>query len=256
MKRNYTRRALLGCSLFLALTGCSGGDTGDAGKGVTAKQSGMDARLFDPHVTERDELLHQGDAGIGQKPAGYRARQSDTDGTAPYRILEEGQGMNPVWPNPAVAPQQGGYTENVLSVAAMYFGTPYEYRSDRSDPATFDCSDYTRWSYLYALGMDLPKDSRSQARYVQALSNRVYTDIRQAQRGDLLFFIGYRGGQPDAYRGADKSIENISHVGLYLGNGKMIHTASARTGGVRIDEVNGNHLEYRFVLGGSVLQLR
>ncbi|NOU84711.1 hypothetical protein GC102_02825 [Paenibacillus sp. LMG 31460] len=131
----------------------------------------------------------------------------------------------------------------------------YEFSSDRSDPSTFDCSDFTRWAYLSALGMDIPKDSRSQATYVQSFSNRTYTTIDQAQRGDLLFFVSYNGTNPDNYIGMDKSIGNITHVGIYLGNGKIIHTASAATGGVRIDEI-ANHLTYRFALGGSVLDTK
>ncbi|AEI40055.1 C40 family peptidase [Paenibacillus mucilaginosus] len=258
MTKNGVRLVLWGCCLFLVLAGCGRGNTGGAGEGgVSTMQSGMDARLFDQEVTEDDALLHQGDAGLDKQVPGVPPQNGTAGGggTGP-RALQETPGMAPARPNPAIAPQAGGYTENVLSTAAMYFGTPYEYGSDRSDPSTFDCSDYTRWSYLYALGMNLPQDSRSQAQYVRSFSSRVYTDIHQAQRGDLLFFIGYRGGQPDAYRGASKAMGNISHCGLYLGNGKMIHTASARTGGVRIDNVFDNHLEYRFVMGGSVLQLK
>ncbi|WP_426452214.1 C40 family peptidase [Paenibacillus sp. S-38] len=256
MRMSFVRFAVWGCCMFLVLTGCGRGNTGGTGGGNSTMQGGMDARLFDRSVAENDELLRQGDAGLDKQVPGVSPQKSTPGGGTGVRTLQETQDMTPVWPNPAIAPQAGGYAENVLSTAAMYYGTPYEYGSDRSDPSTFDCSDYTRWTYLYALGMDLPPDSRSQAQYVRNFSSRVYTDIHQAQRGDLLFFIGYRGGQPDAYRGASKAMGNISHCGLYLGNGKMIHTASVRTGGVRIDNVFDNHLEYRFVIGGSVLQLK
>lgn len=238
---NKFSKCVIVTGLIAALTGCGGpGPTSESRSYSIGEPNGIDNRLLNPHITDRDELLRKGDAGIGQGHSGG------------IHIMQ--QQVNKVWPNPAIAAYQGGYAENVIATASMFFGTPYEFGSDRNDPSTFDCSDFTRWAYLSALGMDLPKDSRAQARYVESFSNRKYWDISQAQRGDLLFFIGYHGSQPGDYSGQSKSLDAISHCGIYLGNGKMIHTASQRTGGVRIDDVFGNHLNWRFVVGGSVLE--
>jgi cell wall-associated NlpC family hydrolase len=219
----------------------------------TARSLGIDNRLVDPRIADRDLLLRKGDAGIENVLTGAETHGMNQSSAGGGQVTMLG-GLVRVSPNPAISPYQGGYVENVLATAARYFGTPYEYASDRSTDATFDCSDFTRWVYLYSLGMDLPKDSRKQAQYVESFSGRSYRDISQAQRGDILFFIGYHGTDPEDYYGQSKRIEDISHTGIYLGNGKMIHTASQRTGGVRIDPVFGNHLEARFVLGGSVLE--
>ncbi|WP_217582150.1 C40 family peptidase, partial [Lysinibacillus sp. GbtcB16] len=89
----------------------------------------------------------------------------------------------------------GGYAENVIETAKSFLGIPYVYGSNRLDPTSFDCSDFTRWVYLYALGMDLPWDAKNQAAYVEALSKRKYRDIKQAKRGDLLFFTSFRGNR-------------------------------------------------------------
>jgi peptidoglycan DL-endopeptidase CwlO len=211
-----------------------------------------DARLIEPAITDHDVLLVVGDMNVEHfLQTGQSRETGNSRAGGPYTM--SGQGMTQVYPNPAIPPMAGGYVENVIAMASLFMGWPYEYGSDRSDTSTFDCSDFTRYSYLAALGMDIPSDSRSQARYIERFSNRVYWNPREAKRGDLLFFIGYRGGDPDNYADADKSISSISHVGISLGDGRMIHTASEATGGVRIDPIVDNHLEYRFVLGGTVL---
>lgn len=214
-----------------------------------------DARLIDPLLTDGDRLLALGDANVEQKWQDDQARDRGEIRTGRFNALSS-QNLVQVYPNNSITAYPGGYAENVLAMASLFLGTPYEYGSDRTNASSFDCSDFTRWSYLSALGMDLPKDSRNQAQYIQNFSKRVYWNITDAQRGDLLFFVGYRGSKPENYNGVDKSLESISHVGISLGEGRMIHTASARTGGVRIDPVTDNHLQYRFVLGGSVLNTR
>jgi cell wall-associated NlpC family hydrolase len=101
--------------------------------------------------------------------------------------------------------------------------------------------------------MDLPKDSRSQRKYIETFSQRRYTDLSQAKKGDLLFFMDYKGWRETDYKGINVRAQRTSHVGIYMGNGKMLHTASKATGGVRIDNVFGKHYQYRFQGGGSVL---
>ncbi|MCR8631000.1 C40 family peptidase [Paenibacillus radicis (ex Xue et al. 2023)] len=248
------QKLLAAAALLIILMGCN---SKAAQKEASTQFGGMDERLFNDTITEHDRWLRKGDAYIEQEISGYRAQDNSTSYNQTVKIhgLEAGQ-LVEVRPNPSIAATQGSYAENVISTATMYFGTPYEYGSDRSDPSTFDCSDFTRWAFLSSLGMDLPKDSRNQALYVQTFSNRNYSNIYDAQRGDLLFFISFNGVDPQNYRNKNKSIESITHTGIYLGNGKMIHTASAATGGVRIDNVFGNHLEWRFVLGGSVLEVK
>ncbi|KRF31782.1 C40 family peptidase [Paenibacillus sp. Soil787] len=252
----HSKKMLTVLSCLLVLTGCGKGNVAPQKVGVSTQQGGMDNRILDPKIINQDVLLQRGDANVELEQRGYRAQDVAPSTNGSIKILSGNHELVQVWPNPSIQPKEGSYAENVVSQAAMFYGTPYEFSSDRSDPSTFDCSDFTRWVYLSSLGMDLPKDSRSQASYVQSFSNRTYTSIDQAQRGDLLFFVSYKGTDPDQYIGIDKSIGNITHVGLSLGNGKIIHTASAATGGVRIDELANNHLTYRFVLGGSLLNTK
>lgn len=156
-------------------------------------------------------------------------------------------------PNHAIHPSKGNYVESVIKTAESYIGTPYVYGSDRTDPSTFDCSDFTRWVFLTSLGMDLPWDSRSQAAYVNAFSKKTYTSLKNARRGDLLFFFSYRGNNAADYKNVKPSEERITHVGIYMGNGKIIHSPSKNSGGVHIGVLTWRQLNNRFVFGGSIL---
>ncbi|MDF2959980.1 MAG: hydrolase Nlp/P60 [Paenibacillus sp.] len=151
----------------------------------------------------------------------------------PYKQLE-----------PAVAAQK------VIDAGMKYLGTPYEFGSSRSNTSTFDCSDFVRQSYLDGIGQLLPGDSRSQSSYVKAVG-KTSSDWRQLKKGDLLFFMSYKGSSASSYAGIDKTTETVTHVGIYLGDGKMLHTYSQASGGVRVDSIAGSQWELRFLHGGS-----
>lgn len=86
------------------------------------------------------------------------------------------------------------------------------------------------------IGLTLPSDSRGQGSYVKAKGN-IKTNWRDLQPGDLMF----------------SWIIKELHVGIYLGDGKILHTYSVARGGVRIDSIAGKHREYRFLFGGSAM---
>jgi peptidoglycan DL-endopeptidase CwlO len=84
-----------------------------------------------------------------------------------------------------------------IQAALTQLGKPYSWGA--AGPGAYDCSGLTMWSWAHA-GVSLPHQSAEQ----QALGTPVsQSDL---QPGDLVFF-----GSP-AY-----------HVGLYLGNGMMVH---------------------------------
>lgn len=143
--------------------------------------------------------------------------------------------------------------EKVIAAGMKYLGTPYEYGSNRNSTATFDCSAFVRRAFQDALGVTLPADSRKQGAYVKELGN-AKTSISQLQRGDLMFFMSYKGSSKSSYSGVNKSTARITHVGIYLGDGKILHTYSNASGGVRTDTVTGKHWEYRFLYGGSAIK--
>ncbi len=142
--------------------------------------------------------------------------------------------------------------EKVIANGLKYVGTPYEFGSNRSTVATFDCSDFVQWIFKESLEVSLPADSRQQGKYVKD-SGAAESDWHNLKRGDLMFFMSYKGTGEENYRTTDKSTEKITHVGIYLGNGQILHTYSKESGGVHVDEFADTAWEQRFLFGGSVI---
>lgn len=113
-------------------------------------------------------------------------------------------------------------TQRVLQIAHRYLGHPYRYGGSSS--RGFDCSGFVLHVYRSA-GIHLPHSSRAQAAVGKPVPRN------QLQPGDLVFF---------RTRG-----RHISHVGIYIGNGKFIHASSAR-GRVRIDSLDKGYYKQRY----------
>lgn len=104
----------------------------------------------------------------------------------------------------------------VIATAEDYLGIPYKWGG--TSPRTgFDCSGYVRYVFAQQ-GVQLPRTSREQAGAGQRVSPRV-SALRQ---GDLVMF-------------AEKT--RISHVAIYAGGGRIIHSSSSG-GGVRYDDLS------------------
>lgn len=203
---------------------------------------------------EQDEELFVGDLGVERLVSPRPLRHLEADGEKGEVLLDpNGFPLIRQFPNPKVKPLEGSYVENVIAEAKKYLGTPYEYGSDRTEPSTFDCSDYIRWAFLSAVGVDLPWDSRAQAAYVRAFADRQYEELSKAKRGDVLFFTRYLGDDAEDYEGYNVKEMPISHVAIYLGNNKIIHSPSKKSGGVRMDHISWRGLDHRFVFGGGIL---
>jgi cell wall-associated NlpC family hydrolase len=142
--------------------------------------------------------------------------------------------------------------EAVIAAGMKYLGTPYEFGSDRGNTSTFDCSDFVRQAFKDGIDVMLPSDSRQQGDYVKNIG-KSSTSLSNFKRGDLIFFMSYEGYKKSNYEGIHKANERITHVGIYLGDGKMLHTYSASSGGVRVDSIGNNSWEYRIIHGGSAL---
>jgi len=155
---------------------------------------------------------------------------------------------------PKPAPTPGNHrVEKIIDTGMGYWGTPYEFGSDRSNTSTFDCSDFVRHIFKEAANITLPSDSRKQGSYVQDLRNDV-NRISELKRGDLMFFMSYQGSDSKDYAGINKSKQRITHVGIYLGAGEILHTYSEDSGGVRTNLMTDSAWEHRFLFGGSALE--
>ncbi|WP_244199479.1 S-layer homology domain-containing protein [Halobacillus trueperi] len=103
--------------------------------------------------------------------------------------------------------------DEVIKLAKEQLGTPYQWSGETT--AGFDCSGFTYY-IMDKVGISLSRGSYDQ--YKQG----TYVSKSNLQKGDLVFFSGtYKQG--------------ISHVGFYIGDGKMISATKSR--GVAIDPV-------------------
>ena len=103
----------------------------------------------------------------------------------------------------------------VIQTALSKVGAPYAWGA--SGPDAFDCSGFTGYAYA-SIGVSLPHSSRAQSGVGRPVSRA------ELQAGDLVFFY-----------------EPISHVGLYIGNGMMVH---ARTFGSPVAVVSVDQAGY------------
>ena len=91
--------------------------------------------------------------------------------------------------------------QKVVDTAMAQRGKPYVWAA--SGPGSYDCSGLTAYAYR-AAGISLPHSSRMQSQMGQPVSRD------QLQPGDLVFFYS-----------------PVSHVGIYIGNGQMVHASTA-----------------------------
>lgn len=122
----------------------------------------------------------------------------------------------------ASTPTQTGTNEDLIREALRNRGARYVWGG--ASRGGFDCSGFMCYIFARQRGMKLPHSASAQAR----LGSSVSSDSLQA--GDLVFFSTYRPG--------------ISHVGMYLGDGKFIHAANSRRD-VRIDTLIGGYYASR-----------
>ena len=115
-------------------------------------------------------------------------------------------------------------TSDLVSTAIGFLGIPY-LRGGNSAESGFDCSGFVRAIYKDTIGLILPRTAAEQAVATQNI------DKSQLKPGDLVFFNTLK--------------RSFSHVGIYMGDNKFIH--SPRTGSsVRIEDMRIPYWNVRF----------
>ncbi len=130
-------------------------------------------------------------------------------------------------PKPAAEPVvRTGGLRHLLADFAMTL-RDIRYRRGGNAPETgFDCSGFVRYVYKHVLGKDLPANSASQYLVGSQVSRG------EMKTGDLVFF---------RIKG-----KRISHVGIYLGEGRFIHAPSTGKR-ISVSELNETYWAKRFV---------
>jgi cell wall-associated NlpC family hydrolase len=110
----------------------------------------------------------------------------------------------------------------LVKISEQLLGKSYRLGGSGNGNDGIDCSGFMKKIYQ-SLTLSLPHSSREQAK----LGSLVTTewDLSRLKIGDLLFFKRNRGSQ-------------IGHTGMYIGEGKMIHSASKK--GVVISNIKGS----------------
>ncbi|CAH0195116.1 MULTISPECIES: C40 family peptidase [Pseudomonas] len=132
----------------------------------------------------------------------------------------------PVVVMPAPGAYQGG-ADDVLFRALGLVGTPYRYGGNTPDSG-FDCSGLIGYVYRDAAGIRLPRSTR------ELISMRAPTIGRDSLRsGDLVFFATNGGRQ-------------VSHAGIYVGEGRFVHAPSSG-GTVRLDSLGNSYWQRTYI---------
>lgn len=118
----------------------------------------------------------------------------------------------------------------VTETARKYLGTPYA-RAGEAPERGFDCSGFTKYVFSESCGFTLPRSSYEQAKAGVKIAKEAL------QPGDLVVFREPRR----------------LHMGLYLGEGKFIHSPNRR-GKVRVESLESGHFKRTFREGRRVLE--
>jgi lipoprotein Spr len=118
----------------------------------------------------------------------------------------------------------------LIAEAQSWIGTRYQY-GGMSKEGT-DCSGFVMSVYRNACHLKIPRTTRDQVKYcTKIVRNKMLP-------GDLVFFAPGR------------TEDKVGHVGLYIGDGRMIHASSSR--GVMVSGFDSGYWGERYLVGGRV----
>ncbi|MDC3412987.1 NlpC/P60 family protein [Aquibacillus sp. 3ASR75-11] len=119
-----------------------------------------------------------------------------------------------------VTNQSGYQVDQLIADAKKFIGTPYLWGGET--PNGFDCSGYLQ--YVFQLqNVQIPRTTSEQWNFG--------TTVQKPSVGDIVFFETYKPGP--------------SHNGIYVGNGKFIHSGASR--GVEISDMNNSYWSQRYL---------
>lgn len=122
---------------------------------------------------------------------------------------------------------------SLINLANSLVGTPYVWGGSSLSDGGFDCSGFTQYIFKQ-VGYNLNRISSDQA------TQGVFVSRTAILPGDLIFYSLSGDGR-------------ISHVGLYIGNGKMIH--SPKTGDtVKVTDITTSYWQSRYMTARRIIQ--
>jgi hypothetical protein len=183
------------------------GSTGYVGF-MSAAHVGADARYRPSHVVASGGVVAttaEGDAAPVELAAGTTIELLD-DGDAAKVLLASGAAVRcPMGALRSVASPVPAF--ELLGIASRFVGVPYLWGG--TEASGIDCSGLVHLAARIG-GHVVPRDAHH-----QWAATRFDADWDDLDAGDLLFF------------GDSASLEGIDHVGLYAGDGRMLHAPEA-----------------------------
>ena len=154
-------------------------------------------------------------------------------GNKPYLwegIYTEGGGPGPTYEIPGEALSDPSFAA-LMAEATKYIGYPYVWGG--SSPSTsFDCSGFVCWVYTASGVHNLPRTT-AQGIYNQC----AIISPSEVKPGDIIFFTGtYDSPGP------------VSHVGIYVGDGMMLHCGSP----IQYANINSSYWQTHFYAFGRL----
>lgn len=117
-------------------------------------------------------------------------------------------------------------TSNLVDSAMNFLGVRYKLGGNTAETG-FDCSGFTRYVFENSLGRVLPHRADEQANAPELAK----VDRKDLKPGDLVFF--------------DTMRRTFSHVGIYIGDNKFVHSPSTGST-IRVDDLDNGYWEKRF----------
>ncbi|WP_322104142.1 C40 family peptidase [Paraburkholderia sp. J41] len=117
-----------------------------------------------------------------------------------------------------------GKAGDVVVGALNMIGVRYRWGGNTPDSG-LDCSGFVRYVFQDTLGMSLPRRAEEMSRVGEKVS------MSNLKPGDLVFFNTMR--------------RSFSHVGIYIGDNKFVHSPSTGST-IRVDDLDSGYWEKRF----------
>lgn len=121
-----------------------------------------------------------------------------------------------------------GLKKKLEAEISKWIGTPYKYGGN--DKNGVDCSGLVCAIYRDVYSKTIPRTSKKQFEACKKIK------LENLREGDLVFF--------------DFEKKGVSHVGIYLGDGKFLHASSSK--GVIIADFNNEYFKNHYVGGGRM----
>lgn len=167
---------------------------------LSAEERERLARIEEERQRAAEEAQRQAEARAAAAAGTSRSRDTAAVSSSAAASSSAPAAETAVSSGPASSRAQGAVNAALAKVGSRYvWGT--------SGPSTFDCSGLTSYAYRQ-VGITLSRSSRAQ--YSGAGYRVPLSDIKP---GDLVFYYS-----------------PVSHVAMYIGNGRIVHAANPRTG--------------------------